>query len=108
MKLEKLVAECVENLLHNNFELIDKAIIKLTEKEVEKALEQLLKDKVRTKVIEIIEDHSQRILERSQEVLLVYDGGDSDLREVDSVAERHLEQASMSKVQRKKAIEEEE
>jgi hypothetical protein len=90
MKLEKVIAEAVENILHNNFEIIDKMIVRITENEVQKVLEDLLRERVRAKVREIIEDHSQRIIERSQEILLVYDGGDSDLKEVDAVAEAHI------------------
>jgi hypothetical protein len=110
MKLEKLISEAVENILTNNFEIIDKQIVRLVENEVMKALEQLLKDRVRTKVIDIIEEHSQRIIERSQEILLVYEGGDSDLKEVNNVAERHLDQVEAdmrNKVQRKKGTGEE-
>jgi hypothetical protein len=112
MKLEKLVAEAVENILTNNFEIIDKMVVRITEDEVRKVLSHLLGDRVRVKVQEIIEEHSQRIIERSQEILLVYDGGDSDLKEVDAVAEKHLDQAYVeasmrNKVQRKKGTTEE-
>jgi hypothetical protein len=110
MKLEKVISEAVENILTNNFEIIDKQIVRLVENEVMKALEQLLKDRIRTKVIEIIEEHSQRIIERSQEILLVYEGGDSDLKEVNNVAEKHLDQVEAdmrNKVQRKKGTTEE-
>jgi hypothetical protein len=113
MKLEKIIAEAVENILHNNFEIIDKMVVRITEDEVRKVLAELLGDRVRDKVREIINDHSQRIIERSQEILLVYDGGDSDLKEVDSlketdpVPEYHKEEVkaadARNKLHRKKA-----
>jgi hypothetical protein len=79
--LDVVIGEAIKHILFENYHVIDKAIIAMTQYELQKALEEILGNSIRAKIRETISEYSGTITARSIETRLVYMGGDSDLKE---------------------------
>jgi hypothetical protein len=90
-KLEKTLAKAIREILTNNPEIIDQALIDITRNEVRKLFENISKDKLGEEIQDIVKDTEKRIFERAQEILLVrVSDSEGGLREIDDVAKEHI------------------
>jgi hypothetical protein len=90
VELEKAIGKSIRSLLQNNHEIINKMILEVAKEEVKKVLQDILGATVRKRVTDIIYAYRDKIVQDSQATILITEGGDSDLKDIDNVTDAKI------------------